>query len=134
MLGHKWAWLMLTVFFALLVAGCNSGPSGSDIKNLVAQDTPDFMEVKKVEVLNSAKRDNGHLVKFETTLAFRKSYADTLRELEQAAENEPMGALMAAMMMQMLSLQFGEWQAGETFTDTTEAVFVKGSKGWMQVE
>lgn len=124
----------LMVLFALALAGCNSGPSGNDIKKVMEQDTPDFMQVKKVNVLNSVKRDKGHLVEFETTLAFPKSYADTLRDLEKEAENEPMGAMMAAMMIQMLTMQFGEWQAGETFTDTTQAVFVKGSKGWMQVE
>lgn len=124
----------LMVLFALVLAGCNSGPSGNDLKKLMTKETPDFMEIKKVEVLNSVKRDNGFLVKYETTVAFTKSYADLVKDMEAAAENDPMNALMGAMMLQMLGMQFGEWQAGASFSDTDEGLFAKGSRGWMLVE
>lgn len=131
---QKYFGMLIIMLFALVLAGCSEGPSSKDIKGLIEQDAPDFFEVKQVKVLNTVKQQDNFRVEFETTFAFTKSYADLTQEFEKAAEEDPMAAMMGAMMMQMLSMQFGEWTKGQTFSDKAEGVFAKGKQGWMYLE
>lgn len=131
---QKYLWMLIIMLFVLALAGCSEGPGAKDIKGLIEQDAPDFFEVKQVKVLNTVKQQDNFRVEFETTFAFTKSYADLNEEFEKAAEEDPMAAMMGAMMMQMLSMQFGEWTKGQTFSDKAEGVFAKGKQGWMYLE
>jgi hypothetical protein len=148
--------IFIPVLLLSFLVGCsgNSNPGDSEIQNqvmplLMKEEYKDTLEVQNLHKTNGYENDaNTYTVDIAYDVVFKVSYGElvvktapgAIAAMKQGGANNPNGSLdqhleavggvIDGMALGAMWLVYGDFKAGDTFTQQKSVTFIKTENGW----
>ncbi|MEQ1528227.1 MAG: hypothetical protein ABL925_02850 [Methylococcales bacterium] len=139
----RYVYLFMCVFFML--AGCSSPPGSSEIEQqvlplLTSNDLKNIAEIKNLRKTNGFEIDaDTYAVDIAYDLVFKTSFAELAKPTTDAIQ-DPQGKsdifqgvanFFSGLNLMSLSVAYGNFKAGDSFSKQDRLNFIKTESGWM---
>lgn len=130
--------IYLTVL--LLLAGCSGTPSSRKIENKVEESLlqngfDQVWTIDRIDHINGILKDDiTYLAIVEYGLTFKIGMQEFTQTDIDVGSNSIMGMIEGYELIGRMGLQFGQFEAGDSFELEEEFKFIKMDKGWELVE
>ena len=131
--------ILTAIIFLFVLAGCSSKPSSGDIedqviKNLLRDGLGEIIAIENFEKINGYEKDSRtYTAEIEYDVVFIEGLEGIAKMASNEAQGSPLDAMQAGLVIVMLRMKFGNFDAGYRFRKTENVTFVDSENGWVLV-
>lgn len=129
--GYAVAGMALAMILALaFLVGSPGKPSSGIVAQVLSERYEGIAEIAHVRKLDGYESSEGYVVVTAYNITFTISHADLMAEMKATASKNMMAEMNLGLYLMMLQIQFGEWEAGDSYDMEEAFTFIKSEQGW----